>query len=247
MTGKSAVSAHEHGGPAGFVGLSADGTILATVAVDGLCRLWDVKTGTLAAEATYKQDRPALRRFSRWPDAVDDSESGLLQSNAAHARSSGSFGVAPQAGGAGPACDACHAGARAIRCPNPRLACCGLRRDAPGSSTSLLALDRQRFHSSLSPFPRMPPASGSLFPRPVCGCAALRGRDDRARDRAAPRAWIMGENGVTQTVTFAETIGHGATFSFSPSGKYRRAAVTAVGEARCWVFGICTRAASRKD
>ncbi len=56
-TGKALFPALLHGGPARCIGISDDSRILATVSVDGYCRLWDLQTGALAAESTFRQDR----------------------------------------------------------------------------------------------------------------------------------------------------------------------------------------------
>ena len=63
-TGKTLYPALMHGGPAVCVGISDDSRILATACVDGICRLWDLSTGTLAAESTFKQDRPSPAALS---------------------------------------------------------------------------------------------------------------------------------------------------------------------------------------
>ncbi len=78
-TGKPAYAPLKHGGPAECVGISDDSAILATVSVDGLSRLWDLKTGTLAAESTFKQDRRNAAALS--PDGrtlLVSAPSGLL-------------------------------------------------------------------------------------------------------------------------------------------------------------------------
>ncbi len=55
-TGKLAFPALAHGGPVRFVGLSDESTTLATISLDGQCRLWNLQAGTLAA-STVKWDR----------------------------------------------------------------------------------------------------------------------------------------------------------------------------------------------
>ncbi|MEN9632720.1 MAG: hypothetical protein RL077_1124 [Verrucomicrobiota bacterium] len=56
-TGKAVFPPLTHGGPIFGARFSGDGKILATNSVDGLTRLWDMATGRLLAEPTFKQDQ----------------------------------------------------------------------------------------------------------------------------------------------------------------------------------------------
>jgi WD40 repeat protein len=64
-TGKPAYPPLAHGGPVYGIGLSDDGHLLATNCVDGFFRLWDLTTGRLAAEPTFRQERFATVAASR--------------------------------------------------------------------------------------------------------------------------------------------------------------------------------------
>lgn len=225
-TGQPAFPALRHNGPVSLAGISDDSTILATVSVDGLCRLWNLRTGNLAVESTYRQDRPSPAALS--PDGqtlLITTASGLVH------RMQITLGAAAS-----------------LELPRP-VGLSPLVQFAAKPPARLLWFEPWRARMLDIVSGRWTEGGFDLpFPVGTSAAALVLGPTEDTlhpgdaivarRPQGAPRAWLMGENGVSQNVGFADSVPANAVFVLSANGKYGAAPIEATAPTEPRGLGI---------